>query len=559
MTTKRWRRWRRFVFGGLAIVLLLLGALWYAGEYYVGPVLRDRLEVLVVRGSDSLYRYRLGKLDASLFGGSVDIDELHISVDSSRYRQLEAARQLPALTFEVAMHHGHLRGVNVLALLFGKKVEVAELFTGDAQVELSRHTRDEHSERAPAPLWRAIRPSIHSIFLHKLRLEGVRFKYAYADTSEAQQIKFDTCNALVRDIQVDSASAADGTRIGYARVFTLHLNDLKFRSADSAMKFKAKWIDYSSEGRLLTIDSFKLQPTRKDKEEFYAFHRTQRDMAVIEFGKLSFNGFQLEKFLNSNSVVADSLVVDGPKVAIYNDKTLPPSLEGKMGRYPHQFLQRSAFGIRLGSLLLRNLELTYTERGEKSGREGSLVLDRMQLAVSNISNFPDDIRRDSIMRLRGEGRLLGSSFVSTMNLHLSSGEGRFDMEGRIGPMSGAQLNPISEPLGLARIRSFDVQELQFFIHGDEYTATGDVRMRYRNLMVELQKEDENTGLLKTRTFLNKLINKYTLRHDNPDATGREMQARGVQRSRLMTQSFFGLIWKCLFSGMQTIMTNAGTE
>ncbi|GAA4338887.1 hypothetical protein [Flaviaesturariibacter amylovorans] len=562
MIAPRLRRWRRFIFWGLGLLLLLLGGLWYAGEYYVGPLLRERLEVLIVRGSDSLYRYDVGKLDASLFGGSVEIDELNVRVDSNRYRQLEAARQLPPLTFEVKMHHGHLRKVNVFGLLFGKKVEVGELFTSDAQVELSRHTRDERAERASSasvPLWRAIRPSMNSIQLHELRLEGIRFKYAYADTAEAQQIKFDTCNVRVRDIKVDSATAADGTRIGYARVFTLHLSDLKFRSADSATKFKAKWIDYSSEGRRLTIDSFKLQPTRKDKESFYAHHGTQRDMTVIEFGRLAFEGFQLERFLNANSVVADSLVILGPKISIYNDKTLPPSLEGKMGRYPHQFLQRSAFGIKLKHLALRDLELSYTEKGEKTGREGTLLLEGIQLAASNISNFPDDIKRDSLLRVRASGRLLGSAIETKMDFHLNSGEGRFDMEGRIGAMSAAQLNTVSEPLGNARIRSLNLQELQFFLHGDEYTARGEVRMRYRNLAVELQKEDEATGLLKTRVFLNKLLNKYTLRHDNPDASGREMRATQVQQSRLMTQAFFGLVWKSIFSGMQTIMTNAGTE
>jgi hypothetical protein len=68
----------------------------------------------------------------------------------------------------------------------------------------------------------------------------------------------------------------------------------------------------------------------------------------------------------------------------------------------------------------------------------------------------------------------------------------------------------------------------------------------------LKKQDMETGYIKTMNFLTKVINKHVVYSDNP-SNGMERQARNVKYMRLTTQSFFGVIWKALFAGMQEIM------
>jgi hypothetical protein len=551
-------RLRRWLLSMFLFTILLLGFLAWAAEHYVEPILRERIGILIVQGSSGLYRYKMARLEASLFGGQVEIDGLQMFVDSTRYRQLAAESRLPAITVNIDMPHGHLRGVGLWSLLAGRQVRVDELFTADARIELWRNSRDVQRSAPPPPVWKAIRPSLAGISVKRLRLEGIRFAYRYATDSSNMQLKFDTCTALIRDIRIDSAAAVDPERIGFCRYVSLHFYDLKFRSPDSSFKMKAKVIDYSSEGRLLSIQGFKMQPTRKDKESFYKGASLQQEMTVIEFDRLDLKRFRLEDFFNGNVIRADSLVVDAPQIQIYTDKTLPPTLEGKSGRYPHQSLLKAGNDIDIGTLALRHASLTYTERAEKSGQEGTLKLEGLNIIASNVTNIAALIAKDSLCRMRATGRIQGSSPITVnFDFNLTDTFGRFKAEGSISNVHAGQLNGLAEPLAYVRLQRFDMQELRFSLRGDDYGAYGDVQMRYRNLYLELQKEDRVTGLLQSKKFINKIINKFTLLHDNPDASGREMMAKNVQQSRLMTQTFFGLIWKTVFGGMQTIMTNTG--
>src|SRR5689334_11105548 len=92
---------RRFVFYGLAFLLGIFIFLVVIAERFIVPVLKERLETLIVEGSDSLYTYRLGDLKASFLGSRIQVTDLDISIDSSRYHYLQARRELPSLTLQL--------------------------------------------------------------------------------------------------------------------------------------------------------------------------------------------------------------------------------------------------------------------------------------------------------------------------------------------------------------------------------------------------------------------------------------------------------------------------
>jgi hypothetical protein len=102
-----------------------------------------------------------------------------------------------------------------------------------------------------------------------------------------------------------------------------------------------------------------------------------------------------------------------------------------------------------------------------------------------------------------------------------------------------------------------VHHIDFKLTADNYNAWSDVKMRYSDLAVELSKTDEKTGATISRKFINNLLNKYVLWHDNPIPGQSERVATHVQFYRLTTQSFFGVIWKSLFAGMENIMLKSG--
>ncbi|HEU4904328.1 MAG TPA: hypothetical protein VFT06_16090, partial [Flavisolibacter sp.] len=149
-----------------------------------------------------------------------------------------------------------------------------------------------------------------------------------------------------------------------------------------------------------------------------------------------------------------------------------------------------------------------------------------------------------------EGKIIGSPIKASFRFYLDSAEGRFDVKGHIGPVNAAQINPIATRLANIVVPTVQISSLDFFVRGEDYEATSDVQMQYSNLSLIFRKRDEETGANKTRKFLTKILNRYAI---NPSNNGSGVRAEDVRVARLTTQSFFGIIWKAVFEGMQRIM------
>lgn len=555
------RKLRNWLIGGLSLLASIILLLIVVADKYVEPILRQRLHTLIIEGSDSLYTYQLGDLRASFFGGNVEIDELHIQVDSNRYYQLKERNALPSLTLQLDMQYGHIRGLSVLPLLLGKKIALRELKSDNANIRLIRQTKkvSANTDQVIQPFWQAIEPSISRITIDRVRLNGMKLLYRSADTALSMKLQFDTCHAELDNIRIDSIGAFDTSRIGFAKDVYLVFRDLKFRTADSASKMKAESFEYSSRTRELEITEFKVQPTLKEKGDYYNSPNRRESMSVVNIKKAKFTGFRLERYLRDNFFIADSLLMNEPEISVYTDKTFPPFMQSKVGSFPHQKLLQANSYIAVKGVAIRNASLQYTEKAEKTKLEGTIKLSDLNITISNLTNDPGLIKKQPKATAVMQGNILGNSpMMVNFIFHLDSTEGKFDANGWIRSVNAAALNPIALSLANTRLQSFDMHDLNFRLRGDDYGATGEVRMKYNNLFVVLLKTDTATGTSKTNNFFTNMMNKHVLYDSNPGPNGVERVARNVRKSRMSFQAFFGLVWKTIFEGMMNVMAKSGS-
>ena len=552
------RRLKKLLLGTVVLLVAALVVLSFFINRLVEPLLRDRLHTLIVTGSDSLYQYQLGKLKANFFGGSVEVENLHIQINESRYQQLSAQHALPSLTMELHLVSGRIRGLRIFPLLFNKQISIREIDSKNADVVLLRHIRRDDAPENTQPLWKAIQPVINSIAIDRISMDGVKLLYRNADTSRSLKLQFDKCVARFNDIKIDSAAAADTSRIVFAKAIDMQFYDLKFRSPDSSYKLKAEVISYSSATRQFEVTDFKIQPTLKEKKDFYAVAQRQQTMYVFEFEKARFTNLLLDRFFHRNMIVADTLYIDKPVLEAYKDRTYPPLFETKVGTYPHQKLLKASSTIILKGMVVNGATINYTEKGEKTGEEGFLNFTGLNIRGGNITNDSNRIKQNSKCTLTATGKIFNTSpFTTNIDFYLDSLNGRFDAHGSVDDVSATQLNAVAVPLANASLQSFNMQKMQFAVQGNDYETISNVQMRYHNLFVILKKQDDETGTTTTKKFLTKILNKFTLYQSNPGENGIERQGVHVKRSRLTSQPFFGVLWKSIFSGMQAVMMKSG--
>jgi hypothetical protein len=553
-----YRQYKRVILGAAAVLVFVVIALLIFVNRFVEPILKDRLHTLIVQGSDSLYTYTLGSLKANVFGGNVEVEDLQIRVDSSRYEYLRKRNALPSLTMQLSLGRGHIYGLGVMDLLFNKRVSVREIMSGDADLKLSRHIVTHGEETENLPLWKAMRPKIKSIDIERIRLEGVKMNYKNADTSESVKIEFEGCDALFRNIRIDSASAVDTARIGFAQSVYLKIQEAKYRTPDSSYKLKMDTVTYSSEDKTLMIRDFKFQPTLKE-EEFYKDKTIQQSMYIIKFDRISMHGVHLDHFIRNNRIDPDQVIFDSADISIYLDRTLLPDFTSKIGRYPHQQLLKASSLFNIKNILLRSGKIQYTEKANQTHQEGVFRMDNLQMNAANITNDPVAIQKDPVCTASIKGTMLGNSpFETAFRFFLDSTNGGFEAKGSVHDVSTAQLDNIARPFANVQVNAFNIHQLQFLVQGEDYSAMADVQMRYNGLSLIFKEKDEETGGMKTKKFITNLVNNIIMWTDNPGPNGVERVARQRKVLRLTTQTFFGFLWKTVFAGMQDIMMKTGS-
>lgn len=541
---------------GAVVSVLIISFIIFINRI-VEPILKQKLHSLIIDGSDKLYTYSLGDLDAHFLSGSVEVENLQIQVDSTRYKQLAKDQLLPSLTMQVNLVKGHIKGIRVLPLLLNKKIKLREVMSHDADVVLIRHINKRKSVEK-VPLWKSLQPAINGISVDKVNLDGVKLLYKHADTSESMKIQFDHCVALMENLRIDSAAASDTNRIVYAKILSLQFNDLKYRTADSSHKMKAEVITYSSSSKLLELKGYKVQPTLKG-DAFFKKIGHRESWHIITVDLLRVTNFNFTKLLHENMFSADTAFVVSPDINIYMDKTYLPSMKNKIGNYPHQNLLGAKFGINIRGIKMEDLDLLYTERSDVTLQEGAFTLKDVDILISNVTNDSALIEQNPKSIAVMDGFILSKSPMHlTYTFHLDSSNGAFETSGLVKNVAASQLNGLAVPLANVRLESFNIHELKFNIRGDDLRTTGNISMLYDNLALTFLKIDPETGTTSKKGFLTKIVNKYTIKQGNPSGGTVARTANGVQRARISNQSFFGFIWKTIFYGMQNIIMDVGS-
>jgi hypothetical protein len=223
-----------------------------------------------------------------------------------------------------------------------------------------------------------------------------------------------------------------------------------------------------------------------------------------------------------------------------------------MGSYPHQKLLQAYRRIHLKKIIMHGGQVIYTEKNRGTLQEGTLPIDALDMNMDNVTNMPEAIAQNKQANMRATGKIFGSSPIElSVTFHLDSTDGKFDASGRIQNVSGAQINTISVPLSNTEIGGLQLHDLQFRIRAEEMTTWTDVRMLYQNLSLTLKKRNAETGVVEDMNFLSRVMNRQVLVRNNPE-NGMERKAEQVRFLRLTTQSFFAVLWKSIFAGMQEV-------
>ena len=298
--------------------------------------------------------------------------------------------------------------------------------------------------------------------------------------------------------------------------------------------------EYSSDKKMLSLDSFQYQPTRH-RDSVMARAQFQTDYITLKTGSLVMDGFDLERFEKDSSLIAENITITDPLITVYRDKA-PPFQSGMLKPLPVDMIRRITMPVEVGKVKVVNGWLSYTEKNAKTRAEGTLLLTNMEAELSNVKNR-DTNAQDSLQLT------VNAFLMDSAELRLSVKESYTDtlkgflMNLRLRPTTVSFLNPVLVPLSNVMITSGTIDSFHMRAIGHEELAIGEMNMYYHDLRIKLVKDAvRNKTSLGSRlaTFL---ANTFIIRKHNKGRTGT------VYFERLKDRSFFNYIVKMTFSGM----------
>jgi hypothetical protein len=550
-TKRKMSTGRKFLLGSLILIVVAAGAFHIFITRYLPPLVKKRLTEVIVKGSDSLYQLEIGKFDLSFWGGSVYFQDLHIQVDSNRYRQMKEAKKLPPMSCELVLKKGKINGIALRSLIFSKKVNIREIVFDSADLKLARHFISSNEQvTSGEPLWKLIQPRIRSIDIGLVYFADLKMQFHNIDSAAAFHWEFEKSNLVLSGLRIDSASTMDSTRLMFAKDVAFTAKGVKMTTTDGLYNARAKDISYNSSARILGITAFDFVPAMND-QQFLKHFGYQHEIYKLRFPGIRMKNFLLSKWVTGNTLSSDTVELDSPSIAISMDRNQSPNVRSKKGGYPQQVLQKLPFLVAVKRLKATNANVVYSEINDVTNRTGKVNF-AVSGVIDNITNDPKIIQRSRECIARIQGTAMNNGTINAVfRFDLADKKGAFSVNSTITRLDANQLRPVFTAMTAVEMQSFSMKRLDYSITGNEDAGTGTLSMNYDNMDLLINKVNPD-GSLDKKGLLSFFVNRMGVYKENP-MKGEERKASAVRVQRDMTRSFFNLVWKTMFTSAGEIV------
>ena len=551
------RRYRYKVFKWIACTLLsvfivLAGIAWLL-NVKSRPILTDRIKTLLYKSTDSLYTISFTKVSTNVFTGNATLQNVKITPDTNRFKQLIALKRAPNNLYTVSLKKLVVKRFHPLTLYREKKLQVEEIIFDKPEVTMVNQQFAFNEGRAPRPIkspYEIISKNLKEFSIKTIRFKDVSFKYVNKNVPNSVPFGIDDLNITLTDLLVDSTSADDPSRFYLLKDIVINLNNYVYRTPDKMYDIKLDQLDFRATTGRLRINSFALVPLY-DEMKFGKVAGYARERFDIGMRDIMLNGIDLPLYISKQELWAKEMAIANGFISVFNQDGLPGKpQENKIGKFPHQLLQLVRAPILVQKIQLKDVNVNYSVFNSESNQRGRISFENTSGIIKNATNLDNIKAINPIMEVNLNTYLFGQGKLDVnFMFNLTAKDGAFSYHGVLQNFNARILNQITKPLGLVRINRGNVDKLKFDFKANDSGTKGTVAFSYYDLSVALMKNDPEKDHLVTRGFLSFLANALIIKSENPGADGKLVPVT-VNYSRPSNTSFFNMIWKSLFTGIK---------
>lgn len=536
----------KFIVLGVVILLVAAGIIYWTN--YKKNRLASELHKFVLEQSNGIYKIQSDTIVLDEIQGYLNIRNLYLKSDTTVYDTITITKNQPSVLANFYIPNLTIRGIKTPKALLNQEIQGNAVIIDSPIIELllTGSPTDTVVQMSYTDAYRQILGNLKNIkvdsliinnaLLHTRDLRGTKYKH-----------QLDSVSIGFYNIQIDSTTNQDTTRFLFAKDMEFHTKEVKILSDNRLYRYVIKSVDLSTIKKQLRIQQFSLNP-QLNESEFMKNFKFQQDRFDIDFFDIVLDNLNIPKFV-IQQIDAGELTVEKSSVKIYRDMTYPRSMSSKVGNYPHQMLNKLPINLYIRKANFKNSYIEYKERGANSGESGKVRFSDATAAIDYLTNIKDSLPSSGLMTLNFKSKFLDEiPLTATLGFYNASKDGRWAAKGHLSKMNAKTVNQLTEPLGLARVEDGVINSLDFNLSGNDYRATGDVKLLYNDLQVALLKQDDSKNF-ERKGFISWVAN-LKLKSNNPKKEGAEPRTGKVNYERDITRSYFALLWKSIFEGIK---------
>jgi len=326
---------------------------------------------------------------------------------------------------------------------------------------------------------------------------------------------------------------------------TLEIATITWQPPGDLYRYSCDSLAMTGAGQSLELYSVHMDPLY-DKREFQNQISFQDDRIDARIEKVRLTGFDLERLVNQEYFFAEKLDVSVGHMEVFRGRIPPLDLE-RRPPLPSRLINEIPLQIFLGTVVISGLDLVYQELPEDSSAEGEVSFIDLSASISNITNMPELLLQDSIMRIEARANIFGGPVLqATFQYNLQDINGGYRAQGTLEPMSFELINQALYPLTGMQIEGGQHQHTQFSFSGNDFRSTGVLTMRYSGL--ELNLEPERSDL---RQSITNWAGRTMVYHKDNPREDKEPREGEMDFERNPTRFVFHYWWNTFLTGVRS--------
>jgi hypothetical protein len=355
---------------------------------------------------------------------------------------------------------------------------------------------------------------------------------------------------LFTGLLIDSAAVKDSARILFSRNIDMDADEIALPSKHKDYRLRVEKIRFTGRDNTMAIGSLRLIP-QESEAEFEKAAGKQRDRYDFSLGEIRLAHLD-RRALWREKIEADSLIVGRSSFKVFRDLSYPPDTVSKVGKYPQQQLMHLPVPVHISKVVFTHSFIEYKEKNGKSDSAGKVQFFDVRAGISNVTNMRELIARDNACVVNFKAKFLDKMPVEArLVMVLRDPRGKFSIDGDMGSIDLTALNPLTQPMGLARMEKGRIDKLHFNFAATDFSSEGKLLIRYKDVKISLLKKDKEDNKYEKKGLAS-LAAGILLKKSNPERGG-QAKVEEVHFQRILNKSMFNLIWKSIFTGVKQTM------